>query len=289
MKLEAAVAGFARQQAADGRSGHTRAAYARDLRTFGDWLGGSPALSVLTPDHLARFLTSDQVLLTPDGRPRAPITVNRTKSALRSFFAFCVESGWIRENPARLIRSSRTTAREPATLTEAEIRRLRQALSDRTETLARRGGQAQRDRLILGLLLGTGIRLGSLVGLNTDDVDLQTGTLHIQTKGGERTGCSSILNWSACWAGSSGITPLKPTQAATLPSSAAGARHGWDRGQFNCGSPSCAARLVSPAMCPSIPSATPSPPACTRRPVTCTWCSAPSATGTSRPRRSMRG
>ena len=39
MKLEAAITGFARQQAADGRSGHTRAACARDLRTFCDWLG----------------------------------------------------------------------------------------------------------------------------------------------------------------------------------------------------------------------------------------------------------
>ena len=178
MKLEAAVTGFARQLAADGRSAHTRAAYRRDLGALGRWLGGNPDLRRITPDTLARFLTSDAVLLTPDGEPRAPITVNRTKSALRSFFAFCVDSGWIKENPARLIRSSRTTAREPATLTEAEIQCLRRALSDRTETLA------QRDRLILELLLGTGIRLGSLVGLDVGDVDLQSGTLHIRTKGG---------------------------------------------------------------------------------------------------------
>ncbi|MEW5702560.1 MAG: hypothetical protein AB1792_10060 [Candidatus Zixiibacteriota bacterium] len=41
MKLEAAIAGFARQQAADGRSGHTRAAYRRDLGALGRWLDGS--------------------------------------------------------------------------------------------------------------------------------------------------------------------------------------------------------------------------------------------------------
>jgi len=178
MKLEAAIAGFAHQQAADGRSGHTRAAYARDLRAFAGWLGENAVLSAITPDRLARFLTSGAVLLTPSGSPRKPITVNRTKSALRSFFAFCLESGWVKDNPARLIRSARTTAREPATLTEAEIQRLRQAMPDRTETLA------QRDRLIFELLLGTGIRLGSLVGLNVGDVDLQAGILHIRTKGG---------------------------------------------------------------------------------------------------------
>jgi integrase/recombinase XerD len=43
---------------------------------------------------------------------------------------------------------------------------------------------ASRDRLNLELLLGTGIRLGSLVGMNVGDVDLQTGTLHIRAKGG---------------------------------------------------------------------------------------------------------
>jgi len=184
MRLSEATTLFARQQAADGRSTHTRAAYTRDLRAFGGWLVKKAAISAITPDVLARFLVSDEVLLTPSGSPRKPITVNHTKSALRSFFGFCVESGWVKDNPARLVRSSRTTAREPATLAEAEIGRLRQALPDRTETLARRGGQAQRDHLIFELHLGIGIRLGSLVGLNVGDVDLQAGTLHIRTKGG---------------------------------------------------------------------------------------------------------
>jgi integrase/recombinase XerC len=193
MRLTAATAHFDRQLAANGCSVHTQKAYTRDLRAFARWLGRDAALSAIAPDNLARFLVSDGVLLTPSGSPRKPITVNRTKSALRSFFAFCLESGWIKENPARLIRSARTTAREPATLTEAEIQLLRQALSDRTETLAHRGGRARRfgtnahrkrDRLIFELLLGTGIRLGSLVALDRGDVDLQAGILHIRTKGG---------------------------------------------------------------------------------------------------------
>jgi integrase/recombinase XerC len=123
-------------------------------------------------------LISDAVLRTPDGQPRKPITINRTKSALRSFFAFCLESGWIKENPARLIRSAPAAAKEPSTLTEAEIKKLRVVVASSTSPFA------SRDRLILELLLGTGIRLGSLVGLNVGDVDLQTGTLHIRAKGG---------------------------------------------------------------------------------------------------------
>ena len=45
---------------------------------------------------------------------------------------------------------------------------------------------AERDRLIFELLLGTGIRLGSLVALNRGDVDLDDATLHIHAKGGGR-------------------------------------------------------------------------------------------------------
>jgi len=178
MKLRTAIERFDRQLAANGRSGHTRAAYRRDLGALTDWVGGNLELRRVSPDDLARFLTSNEVQLAPTGRPRAAISVNRTKSALRSFFAFCVESGYLKENPARLIRSSPTAVKSPTTLTEQEIRRLREVVGDNGSPLA------HRDRLILELLLGTGIRLGSLVAVNVGDVDLHSGTLRIRLKGG---------------------------------------------------------------------------------------------------------
>lgn len=177
MKLKTAIRRSDRQLAANGRSIHTRAAYGRDLQNFVEWFG-SQSVSRVRPDDLARFLTSEQALLRPDGLPRKPISVNRTKSALRSFFAFCLESGWIRENSARLIRSSPACPKEPTVLQNSEIRRLRQVLAGESEPLA------DRDRLIFVILLGTGIRLGSLVGLNVGDVDLRIGTLNIRLKGG---------------------------------------------------------------------------------------------------------
>ena len=88
MKLMNAMTHFTRQLAANGCSVHTQKAYARDLAAFARWLGENLQLSAIKPDDLACFLTSDAVLRTPDGSPRKPITINRTKSALRSFFAF---------------------------------------------------------------------------------------------------------------------------------------------------------------------------------------------------------
>jgi len=177
MKFKSVILRFDRQLAANGRSVNTRAAYRRDLRMFAEWFGNQ-SVSRVRPDDLARFLTSDVVLLRPDGQPPKPISVNRTKSALRSFFVFCVESGWIRENPARLIRSSPASAKEPTTLTAVEIRSIR-AVLDRHD-----GPLIRRDHLIFELLLGTGIRLGSLVGLNVGDVYLRAGSLNIHLKGG---------------------------------------------------------------------------------------------------------
>jgi integrase/recombinase XerC len=180
MRLSKAIPQYDRQLAANGRSAHTRAAYLRDLRALSRWLGTNLNLDSITPDTLARFLISDMVLCTPAGEPRAAISVNRTKSALRSFFAFCVESGFLRENPARLIRSSPARAKEPSTLEQGETERIRAVLAEKT------GDLADRDRLIFELLLGTGIRLGLLVGLSRGDVDLEAGTFHIKSKGGGR-------------------------------------------------------------------------------------------------------
>ncbi|GAB4326073.1 MAG: tyrosine recombinase XerC [Candidatus Zixiibacteriota bacterium] len=180
MRLSETIPQFTRQLAANGRSGHTQAAYERDLRAMGRWLGEGADISAITPDHLARFLISDMVHCTPDGRARAAISVNRTKSAIRSFFQFCVESGCLEQNPARLIRSSPATPKEPSCLETLEIEAIRAVLAGKTGTLA------DRARLIFELLLGTGIRLGSLVSLNITDVDLPQATLHIRSKGGHR-------------------------------------------------------------------------------------------------------
>lgn len=48
------------------------------------------------------------------------------------------------------------------------------------------GPLAERDRLVFELLLGTGMRLGSLVSLNLGDIDLKSGVIYILTKGNGR-------------------------------------------------------------------------------------------------------
>jgi len=271
MKLKTAIVRFDRQLAADGRSGHTRAAYRRDLRALAGWLGGNPELRRITPDDLARFLTSDKVLLTSTGRPRAAISVNRTKSALRSFFAFCVESGFLRENPTRLIRSSPTAVKAPTTLTEGEIRCLR-------EVTGNNGGPlANRDRLILELLLGTGIRLGSLVALSVGDVDLRTGTLRIRLKGGTegRVFLNPGLRRMMCQCLKENAPQGTCGPDTPLFRASAGRRLGARQIQLRFAALCRDAGIDRSLSIHSV--RTPSPPASTRRPATCTSSSASAA------------
>jgi integrase/recombinase XerC len=171
MKLTAAIAHFDTQLKADGRSERTRQAYLRDLRKLQGWLGQDVQVTAITPDTLASFLA--------DGNGgHSALTVNRTKTALRVFFRFLTDAGYIGDNSTRLIRSTPTDRRVPGYLSPDEAKRLLGAIPKSDGLIARR------DHAMFSLLLGTGIRLGSLVALNAGDANLNEGTVAITAKGG---------------------------------------------------------------------------------------------------------
>jgi len=183
MKLSNAIARFDTQLRADGRSERTRQAYLRDLRKLQCWLDKDVPVKAVTPDALARFLANG------NGRQSA-LTVNRTKTALRVFFRFLADAGYITDNPARLIRSTPTDRRVPSYLSPDEAKRLLDVIPKSDGSIARR------DHAMFSLLLGTGIRLGSLVGLDAGDVNLAERTIAITAKGGRHD--TVFLNPQLC-------------------------------------------------------------------------------------------
>jgi len=174
MKLSTAITRFDTQLRADGKSERTRQAYLRDLGKLQDWLGKDVAGTAINPDILAHFLADG------NGGPRSALTVNRTKTALRVFFRFLNDAGYLSENPARLIRSTPTDRKVRSYLSINEARRLLDAIANSDSALAKR------DHVMFSLLLGTGMRLGSLVDLNAGDVNLAEGIVTISTKGGRQ-------------------------------------------------------------------------------------------------------
>jgi integrase/recombinase XerC len=184
MKLSTATKRFDTQLRADGKSERTRQAYLRDLGKLRCWLGTDGAVTAIRPDTLARFLA------TGNGEIKSALTVNRTKTALRVFFRFLTDAGYLSNNPARLIRSTPTDRRVPSYLSIDEATKLLNTIPKSDGPIARR------DHTMFSVLLGTGIRLGSLVGLNASDVNLAEQTITIKAKGGREE--TVFLNARLC-------------------------------------------------------------------------------------------
>ncbi|RLD45942.1 MAG: integrase [Bacteroidetes bacterium] len=179
--FEQEVEAFGRRLAADGRSPNTISAYLRDLKCFAGVLSSrNPGVTIsqVTPGILDEALTAPAVLRTVSDTPRSPASLHRFKAAVRSFFSWLEETGQASENPARSVTLRRIPRTPPSFLTEAEKRRLLKELRGRSSTLA------IRDRVVIELFLGTGIRLQELVDLDIGDVDLDAKHLHVRAKGG---------------------------------------------------------------------------------------------------------
>jgi len=170
---------FSRKLAVDGRSKHTISAYRRDLvRVFETLESLRPALGIadVTPGLLDEVFAAPAIANTAKGE-RSASSLHRLKAALKAFFAWATENTLVRENPARYIRLKRLPRKPPSFLTQAEKRKLLKELKGRTSPTDRR------DRVMIEVLLGTGIRLGELVGLDVADVDLDAKHLRVRAKG----------------------------------------------------------------------------------------------------------
>lgn len=175
--IEQAVLAFSQRLEAQGRSPNTISAYQRDLMTLARVLTERhPGLSLerVTPGMLDEALTSPDIARTSQGKQRSPASLHRFKAALRSFFAWAKDTGLVVENPARSVTLRRLPRTPPVFLTEAEKKRLLKELRGQASAMA------TRDRLIIELFLGTGIRLQELVDLDLDDVDLDAKHLRVR-------------------------------------------------------------------------------------------------------------
>lgn len=183
MRIQEALSAFLQQLEADGRSPHTLNQYRRHVLLLDTWLrraGRTTSVADLAPAMLAEFLSSDVVKATVRGAPRRATSANALRTSLRCFCAHLADVGVIASNPARLLRRARCTPPPPKALHPDEQKRLLQVLADA------KGVEAVRDRLLLQLLLGTGVRIGSALGLNVEDLDLDHGELVVRAAKNDR-------------------------------------------------------------------------------------------------------
>ena len=179
LDLTGATEAFCARLSAEGRSPATIAAYRRDLalvaRVAGELAPGIVCREV-TVGLLDEVFSAGAVTESERG-PRSAASLHRMKAAVRAFFAWAVEAGVVDDNPARSIRMHRLPRKLPVFLTTAEKKRLLKELKGRTDF------SALRDRAMIEVLLGTGIRLGELAALDMDDIDLDAKHLRVRAKG----------------------------------------------------------------------------------------------------------
>ena len=154
-------------------SAHTVAAYAQDLRDCTRYLSAhyESALAAATPVMLRSWL-----LQCAEQGIQAR-SINRKIASLRSFFKFLGRRGYTEKNPTLRLRNLPVPKTLPAYVKEDEMHKLldNTAFPDTYEGI--------RDKTIIALLYGAGLRRSELVKLQISDFSPETNHLKVQGKG----------------------------------------------------------------------------------------------------------
>jgi len=154
-----------------GRSRNTIASYRRDLYAYESFLAGRGLDLAHSDADLVESYLSERRL-----SGRAPTSVARALAAIRGLHRFCVEEGLAESDPTEDVSRPRRGLRLPKALGEEEVVRL----------LASCGaGDAisLRDKAILEVLYGSGMRVSELAGLGLSDLGSDTGLVRVLGKG----------------------------------------------------------------------------------------------------------
>lgn len=153
--------------------------YRIDLAQFiefcSNYLGGSQ--TPITPmDVSAPLVREFMADLQQKGRARA--TVARKLATLRSYFRFLVKRKVIPGSPVKNMFTPKQMKRLPLVLSEAETNEL-------VEFNVHEKSFPYRDRAILEMLYGCGLRISELVGLNLSDIEFAGEYIIVRGKGGK--------------------------------------------------------------------------------------------------------
>ncbi|WP_210486663.1 tyrosine-type recombinase/integrase [Rufibacter aurantiacus] len=155
-------------------SPHTITSYQTDLQQFKEYLQEVYDLEdIQAADHaIIRSWVVTLVQKELDSR-----TIHRKIASLRSYFRFLVQRGVLEVNPTVRIKAPKLAKKLPAFIPEDAFTQL----LDQSEFSPDFKGQ--REKLILELLYGTGMRLAELTNLKLEDINLSASTLKVLGKG----------------------------------------------------------------------------------------------------------
>lgn len=168
--VEKAVADFLYHLREKNSSPHTIKAYTGDLANFSAYAGPRDWKQI---DHIAirGFLSQ----LYEKGLSKT--SVARSLAAVRSLYRWLGQEGVVEQNPAKLVATPKLPKKLPRVPTIEELNSVLDGKMPETAAFP------ERDRLMLELLYGCGIRNSELTGINLDDIRLSAEAILIRGKG----------------------------------------------------------------------------------------------------------
>ncbi|MFC1475178.1 site-specific tyrosine recombinase XerD [Candidatus Zixiibacteriota bacterium] len=110
---------------------------------------------------------------------RKPSTIARKISSLKRFFQYLVENHHLKENPVSFYASPKIVRYHPDYLTVAEIEQI-------IDSIDLKSKNGLRDRAIIELLYGCGLRISELINLKLSDIEFEAGFIKVTGKGNKQ-------------------------------------------------------------------------------------------------------
>lgn len=188
-----------------GRAANTLSAYRRDLADYVGWLTTQDlTIGDVEEHHLAGYVAHLR------GLGRATSSTKRSLVSVRGLHRFLAEEDEGRADPGAEVEMPKVARGLPKALSEDEVIRV-------LDSVVGDSPVARRDRVVLEVLYGTGLRIGELVGLSLGDLDLDAGLLRAFGKGSKERIVplgSHALRALVAWLGEGGRPAFEPDRWA---------------------------------------------------------------------------
>jgi integrase/recombinase XerC len=168
--VERAVADFLSHLHERNASPHTIKAYTGDLANFAAYAGSRGWKQI---DHIAIRGFLSQLY----GRGLEKASVARSLAAVRSLYRWLAQEGVVEQNPAKLVATPKLPKKLPRVPTIEEMNSVLDG------QMPQEAAFPERDRLMLELLYGCGIRNSELTGIDLEDIRVSSEAILIRGKG----------------------------------------------------------------------------------------------------------
>jgi len=182
MSWSASIDAFDRYMRAErGFSAHTRRAYRGDIEQLEQFVGPDTFPESVDPQDVRAWLAELH-------RGRSAATRGRRLAGVRTFFRYLQREGRLALDPTAGLPAPKLPKRAPRPLSVDDCYALVESEAEaphKDPTAPRRRLAALRDRALVALLYGTGIRVDELAALEVRDLDLHRGDVRVLGKGGK--------------------------------------------------------------------------------------------------------